>query len=483
MHNKRWMLLGWLSVAVLSLGIGYLAHLNTSANDPSLVQTAASPLAPTPGWVGPPPESEPGWLPLVLPALLLGAGVVGQAAWRARRHKRQVERLEADMLDSLEAQSQLLTLTSLLPVGISHVEEDAEGQLLARFVNPRMAELLGVGLDDLQFDAQAGWRHIHPDDLRQTNMALAQAAGSVRRGAPQVDLETLCRVQRDGRTRWLRTRSQLRLARGEAGRLGVVHIHACAEDITELRRQQKFSQDVLDGCPAPVRVRDMAGRHLLTNPAFDRLHMLRPGESLGKTDADLLPLDVQRLYDAVDEHLATSGQPQAFEQTVSDASGAHTHQVTQFLLRDEDQRPYATCAVSTDVSDHQAHQRRLQRVLDASPVPVLICDAGLVVYANRRCSDLLGVRSGTKAALLFEDPAEPERLEERVAHEGHVIAHTLRLHGADTSVHTFWMTALPTDHNGRPAILIWLEAPPGEDAARQAACARSGEGGGELLYR
>lgn len=482
MHNKRWMLLGWLSVAVVAVGIGYVAHLNTSADDASLVQTT-SPLVPPPAWVDPAPKSAPGWPQLVLPVLLLGAGAVGQAAWRARRHRRHVERLEADMLDGLEAQSQLLTLTNLLPVGISHVEEDAEGQLLARFVNPRMAELLGVRLDDLQFDAQAGWRHIHPDDLRQTNLALTQATGSVRRGAPQVNLETLCRVQRDGHTRWLRSRSQVRLAGGEAGRHGVVYIHTCAEDITELRRQQKFNQNVLDAYPAPVRVRDMAGRHLMTNPAFDRLHMLLPGESLGKTDAELLPLDVQRLYGAVDEHLATSGQAQVFEQTLSDASGAHTHQVTQFLLRDEDQRPYATCTISTDVSDHQPAQGRLQQVLDVSPVPVLITDAGRVVYANRRCSDLLGVRLGTQAALLFEDPAEPARLEERVANEGHVTAHTLRLHGADATVHAFWMTAVPTDHNGWPAILIWLEAPPGEDAATGAACARSDQGGGELLYR
>ena len=71
----------------------------------------------------------------------------------------------------------------------------------------RMAELLGVRLDDLQFDAKEGWRHVHPDDLRQANMALAQASDSVRRGAPLMEVETLCRVHREGCTRWLRTRS------------------------------------------------------------------------------------------------------------------------------------------------------------------------------------------------------------------------------------------------------------------------------------
>jgi PAS domain-containing protein len=458
MHNKHWMLLGWASAAVLAV-----SSWTAGGSAPTGDSTATQP----PPWTGPEAETAPLWPELVLPLLLLGAAVAGHAWWRARRHRRQLQGLQVDMHDGLEAQSQLLTLAGLLPVGISHVEEDANGQLLARFVNPRMAELLGVRLDDMQFDAKAGWRHIQPDDLRQANMALSQAAANVRRGVPQADVETLCRVQRDERTRWLRLRSQLRLASGEAGRHGVVHIHTCAEDITDLRRHQKFSQDVLDGYPAPVRIRDLAGRHLLTNPAFDRLHLLRPGESLGKTDAELLPLDVQRLYHAVDDQLATSGQPQVFEQTLADAGGPRTHQVTQFLLRDEDQRPYATCAISTDVSDHQAAQGRLQRVLDASPMPVLITSAGRVVYANRRCTDLLDVRVGTTAAHLYADPAEQQRLEQQVAHEGHVTAHKLHLRGPDAATHELWMTAVPTDHNGQQAILSWLE-PPTAEARRPA---------------
>lgn len=464
MQNKHWMLLGWASTAVL-----VISAWTAGGKAPSADITPTQP----PAWTGPEAETTPLWPELVLPLLLLGAALAGHGWWRVRRHRRQLHGLEVDMHDGLEAQSQLLTLAGLLPVGISHVEEDAEGQLLARFVNPRMAELLGVRLDDLQFDAKAGWRHVHPDDLRQANMALSQAADSVRRGAPQVDVETLCRVQRDGRTRWLRTRSQLRLASGEAGRCGVVHIHACAEDITDIRRHQKFSQDVLDGYPAPVRVRDLAGRHLLTNPAFDRLHLLRPGESLGKTDAELLPLDVQRLYHAVDDQLAASGQTQVFEQTLADAAGPHTHQVTQFLLRDEDQRPYATCAISTDVGAHQSAQSRLQRVLDASPLPVLITSAGRVVYANRRCTDLLGVRVGTHAAQLYADPSEQERLEQQVAREGHVTAHRLHLRGPDAATHELWMTAVPTDHNGQQAILTWLEPATAEALSRRPAHLRA----------
>lgn len=450
MHNRQWTWLGWVFVTLLTVG-GWMA----ASNDAPGTLAPAQP----PAWAGHMVDRAPLWPQLVLPLLLLGTVVAGHTWWRARRHQRQIDGLQLDMRVGLEAQSQLLTLAGMLPVGIAHVEEDAEGHLLARFVNPRMAELLGVRLDDLQFDATTGWRYMHPDDLRQTNMALAQAADSVRRGAPLVEVETLCRVQRDGRTRWLRTRSQLRLATGEAGRQGVVHIHACSEDITEVRRHQKLSQDVLDGCPAPVRIRDLAGRHLLTNPAFDRLHLLRAGESLGKTDAELLPTDVQRLYQAVDEQLAVAGEPQVFEQTVADAGGPHTHQVTQFLLYDEDQRPVATCAIGTDVSAHKLAQNRLHRALEASPLPVMITSAGRVVYANRHCADLLGLQAGTSTAALYADAAHQRRLEEQVAQEGHVTAHRLRLRGPGGTSLELRMTAVPTDHNGQPAMLMWLETP------------------------
>lgn len=451
MHNKHWMFLGWGFAALLTIS-GWIAAGQDAASPGSTTQPTA--------WVGPDTEPAPPWPRLLWPLLLLGAVAVGHHWWRARRYRRQLQDLQADVHDGTEAQQQLLTLAGLLPVGISHVEEDAEGQLLARFVNPRMAELLGVRLDDLQFDAKEGWRHVHPDDLRQANMALAQASDSVRRGAPLMEVETLCRVHREGCTRWLRTRSQLRLAAGAAGRQGVVHIHACTEDITATRGHQKLGQDVLDGCPAPVRIRDLAGRHLLTNPAFDRLHLLRPGESLGKTDAELLPLDVQRLYRAVDERQAATGETQVFEQTLTDACGSHTHQVTQFVLRNEDQQPVATCAIGIDVSAHQAAQGRLYRVLDAAPLPVMITSAGRVVFANRRCTDWLGVRTGTGATELYADATEQRLLETRMAQEGHVAAHRLRLRGPAATSQEWRVTAVPTDHNGQPAIIAWLEMPP-----------------------
>lgn len=466
MHNKHWMYLGWASAAALAIS-GWSA-VGTEAPG------QLPPLQP-PAWTGPDVERAPLWPQLALPLLLLGAAVWGHNRWRARRHQRQLQNLEVDMHEGLEAQGQLLRLAGLLPVGISHVEEDADGQLLARFVNPRMAELLGVRLDDLQFDAKAGWRYIHPDDLRQANAALAQGADNVRRGAPCVEVETLCRVQRDGRTRWLRTRSQLRMAAGAAGRQNVVDIHACSEDITEARRHQKLFQDVLDGCPAPVRIRDLAGRHLLTNPAFDRLHLLSAGESLGKTDAELLPMDMQRLYHAVDEQLAASGEPQVFEQTVLDGSGTHIHQVTQFLLRDEDQRPFATCAISADVGAHQQVQARLQRALDTAPLPVMITCAGRVVYANHRCTERLGVLAGRAAADVYVNAAELQRLEERVAHEGHVAAHRMRLRGTDSRCLAWSMTAVPTEHNGQPAILIWLQTPPAEAPRPRSVAASTAE--------
>lgn len=456
MHNKHWLYLGWISAAVLAVSAWNAANSNTTA----------SPTAP-PTWIGPEAESAPLWPQLLLPLLALGAGAVGHAAWRARRHQQQLRGLEADVQEGLEAQSQLLTLASLLPVGISHVEEDAEGQLLARFVNLRMAELLGVRLDDLQFDAKAGWRHIHPDDLRQANTALTQAAHSVRQGAPQVEVETLCRVQRGAHTRWLRTRSQLCLASGAAGQQGVVDIHACTEDITAARRHQKFSQDVVDGYPAPVRIRDMAGRHLLTNPAFDRMHLLRPGESLGKTDDELLPLDMQRLYRAVDERQAATGETQVFDQPVADETGSRTHQVTQFVLRDEDQQPIATCAISSDVSAQRIAQGGLLKLLDAAPLPVMITRAERVVYANRRCADLLNVHIGTNTADLYVDNSEARRLQTRMAHDGHVTAHMLKLRGPSATILDLWMTAVPTEHDGQTAILTWLEPPPAQVPGRR----------------
>jgi PAS domain S-box-containing protein len=64
---------------------------------------------------------------------------------------------------------------------------------------------------------------------------------------------------------------------------------AVAPVLRAQRRAQNLLQGVLDECPSVVFIKDLEGRHLLTNRAFDRLLGQVRNGALGKTDFELFP--------------------------------------------------------------------------------------------------------------------------------------------------------------------------------------------------
>jgi len=98
----------------------------------------------------------------------------------------------------------------------------------------------------------------------------------------------------------------------------------------------------------------------------------------------------------------------------------------------------------------------LLEILDGAPVAVAITSDGAIRYANRRVSELLGVKVGDRAPDWYVNPADRDRLLETLRRDGAVRRAEIQLYGANREIRDVLATLAVTQYEGRESILAWL---------------------------
>jgi two-component system CheB/CheR fusion protein len=176
----------------------------------------------------------------------------------------------------------------------------------------------------------------------------------------------LLKYRRDGSTFWVEV--HMRPLFDEAGSLiGAVSIH---RDISErkaseeqLRSTRSLLEGIMDNTESVVYAKDMEGRYLLINRRFEQLHGVRQVDFLGKTDYEIFPRAMAAVLRANDTRALEAGAPLVEEETVIDCNGRTlTALSVKFVLRDAGGEPYATCGMSTDITERHATQKQLELI-------------------------------------------------------------------------------------------------------------------------
>lgn len=121
-------------------------------------------------------------------------------------------------------------------------------------------------------------------------------------------------------------------------------------------------QAILDHTPAIVYLKDLQGKYLLINHAYEEILNCTREDIRGKTVHALYPQDAANVFAANEQQVIDGGQAVIFEETVPQIDGLHTFLSTQFLLRDEESKPYALCGICTDISDRKQVEDTLLRI-------------------------------------------------------------------------------------------------------------------------
>jgi PAS domain S-box-containing protein len=140
------------------------------------------------------------------------------------------------------------------------------------------------------------------------------------------------------------------------------------EDITEQRQaEQALSyshqqlQDVIDGAPAFVTVKDLAGRFITLNRQMEQAFGMTREQLRGKTDYDMVPVEMADSYRRHDAQALNTGHPVQVEEITRTPDGReYTMLASKFPLVDPGGQPYAVCVMSVDITERKKTERQLQ---------------------------------------------------------------------------------------------------------------------------
>lgn len=152
---------------------------------------------------------------------------------------------------------------------------------------------------------------------------------------------------------------------------GVLVFH----DISGRRRQERALQEsearfraIMDSTPSIIYVKDLEGRYMLVNRAFEIFNGHTYEEALGKTDFEIFPPLLSEGIVANDKRVVEAGGPILFEEVGPNEDRASTYLSTKFPLRDASGEIYAICGVSTDVTEQKREELARQFLTEATAV-------------------------------------------------------------------------------------------------------------------
>ena len=158
------------------------------------------------------------------------------------------------------------------------------------------------------------------------------------------------------------------------------------EELTrQIQERSRFFQEVIDGSEAVIfaksyrDLRDAGGRYVLANAAALRITGLSEAETIGRTDAELMPADVAERFVVTDREVLSSGQASLEERRVPWADGSeHVYSSLVFPLTDGAGHRWGVAGIATDITELiRARQREaeqaelLHAVFALSPTPAL----------------------------------------------------------------------------------------------------------------
>lgn len=163
-----------------------------------------------------------------------------------------------------------------------------------------------------------------------------------------------------------------------------------------IEKGRRKLQDILDGSPLPIFVKDVRGKYLLVNRVFSSELGVPKEVIVGKTDADLFPPENIEGFKQTDLSTIESLDAGESEEHIQRPDGMHTYLAQKFPLLDENGKVYAVCGIATDITERErAVQERaaLDKLKDEfiravahelkTPVTLMKANAQLALQANQ----------------------------------------------------------------------------------------------------
>jgi PAS domain S-box-containing protein len=127
-----------------------------------------------------------------------------------------------------------------------------------------------------------------------------------------------------------------------------------------LRRSEQLLQSIINNTTAVIYVKYANGQYLLINHRFEQLFHLTTDQIVGHTDHEIFPKDIADAFRANDVAVLERNQPVEYEEYAPHSDGLHAYISIKFPLCDDTGKPYATCGISTDISERKRVEDELR---------------------------------------------------------------------------------------------------------------------------
>lgn len=129
----------------------------------------------------------------------------------------------------------------------------------------------------------------------------------------------------------------------------------------ETKRSRRNLQMIMDNSPAVVYAKNLEGRYIFVNQKFESLFNMKSVDIIGKTDLDIFPLEYAEKFQHNDKAVLDAGKPIESEEKAPIGEKVHYYMSVKFPLFDDDNNIYATCGISTDITERKKQNEQLRR--------------------------------------------------------------------------------------------------------------------------
>jgi len=137
--------------------------------------------------------------------------------------------------------------------------------------------------------------------------------------------------------------------------------HELARRTRELAESQRWLQAMLDYSPNVIIVKDLSGRYLVVNRKLEEILGIAAAEVVGKTDVDIFPQATAEQHRRADAEALAKGSPITYEEIVKAGEHTRVFLISKFPLHDDARRPFAICAIWSDITDRKRAEEALRQ--------------------------------------------------------------------------------------------------------------------------
>jgi len=178
-----------------------------------------------------------------------------------------------------------------------------------------------------------------------------------------------------------------------------LEIEALQQSSSEAAYEQSLMQALFDDIPAYIYFKDKSRRFVRASKYFCKLFGCGLEGIIGKKDEDLFPAEIAMETVADDRRVIETGIPLINKEEGGESVGDGGHWVltTKLPWRDGKGNIIGLFGISKDITDRKRAEKLLREseskfksLADQSPNMIFINKRGRVVYANKKCEEILG---------------------------------------------------------------------------------------------